>query len=38
MASYRGHLTFSSLLGAGLGAYAITYWGYDWGRSSSAPD
>lgn len=30
MASYRGHLTFSSILGVGYGAAAIYYWQLDW--------
>jgi len=33
MASYRGHLVFSSALGAGLGGFAVLHWGYDWGRA-----
>lgn len=31
MASYRGHLTFSSLLGAAYGGFAAWYWQLDWG-------
>jgi hypothetical protein len=31
MASYRGHLAFSSLLGSAYGAAAILEWHYDWG-------
>ena len=33
MAGYRGHLMFSSVLGAGLGAYSVLNWSYDWGRA-----
>ncbi len=33
MASYRGHLMFSSVLGAGLGGYSVINWDYDWGRA-----
>ena len=33
MASYRGHLLFSSALGAGLGGFAVATWNYDWGRA-----
>jgi membrane-bound metal-dependent hydrolase YbcI (DUF457 family) len=33
MASYRGHLMFSSALGAGLGGFAVVNWHYDWGRA-----
>jgi hypothetical protein len=32
MASYRGHLTFSSLLGAAYGGAAAWQWSYDWGE------
>jgi hypothetical protein len=31
MASYRGHLTFSTLLGAGYGGLAAWQWHMDWG-------
>jgi hypothetical protein len=31
MASYRGHLAFSSALGAGYGAWATWQWQMDWG-------
>lgn len=31
MASYRGHLTFAGLLGAGYGSLSLLEWGYDWG-------
>jgi hypothetical protein len=31
MASYRGHLTFAGLLGAGYGSLSFLEWGYDWG-------
>jgi membrane-bound metal-dependent hydrolase YbcI (DUF457 family) len=31
MASYRGHLAFSSALGAAYGAYATLQWQMDWG-------
>ena len=31
MASYRGHLTFSGLLGAGYGSLALLEWNWDWG-------
>jgi membrane-bound metal-dependent hydrolase YbcI (DUF457 family) len=31
MASYRGHLAFASMLGAGYGAYATWAWNADWG-------
>ena len=30
MASYRGHLTFSTILGVGYGAAALYYWQMDW--------
>jgi hypothetical protein len=33
MASYRGHLMFSSVLGAGLGGFAVVTWNYTWGRA-----
>jgi membrane-bound metal-dependent hydrolase YbcI (DUF457 family) len=33
MASYRGHLLFSSALGAGLGGFAVVNRNYDWGRA-----
>jgi membrane-bound metal-dependent hydrolase YbcI (DUF457 family) len=31
MASYRGHLTFAGLLGAGYGSLAFLEWNWDWG-------
>src|SRR5262245_36290873 len=31
MASYKGHLVFASVLGAGYGAAAAEYWKPDWG-------
>jgi hypothetical protein len=31
MASYRGHLTFAGLLGAGYGSLAFLEWQWDWG-------
>jgi hypothetical protein len=31
MASYRGHLTFAGLLGAGYGSLALLEWHWDWG-------
>ncbi len=31
MASYRGHLTFAGMLGAGYGSLALLEWNYDWG-------
>ena len=31
MASYRGHLSFSGLLGVGYGSLALLEWGWDWG-------
>jgi hypothetical protein len=31
VASYRGHLAFSSALGAGYGAWAAWHWNMDWG-------
>ncbi len=31
MASYRGHLMFSSLLGTAYGGFAAWYWNLDWG-------
>lgn len=31
MASYRGHLTFAGLLGAGYGSLAFLQWQWDWG-------
>jgi hypothetical protein len=31
MASYRGHLIFSSALGAAYGGAALWYWHFDWG-------
>jgi membrane-bound metal-dependent hydrolase YbcI (DUF457 family) len=31
MASYRGHLTFAGLLGAGYGSLALLEWNWDWG-------
>jgi hypothetical protein len=31
VASYRGHLAFSSALGAGYGAWAVWQWHMDWG-------
>lgn len=31
MASYRGHLTFAGLLGAGYGSLALFEWHWDWG-------
>jgi membrane-bound metal-dependent hydrolase YbcI (DUF457 family) len=33
MASYRGHLMFSSLLGGVYGSAAIIYWDADWGKA-----
>jgi hypothetical protein len=36
MASYRGHLMFASLLGAGYGAAGALWLNYDWGRSCLA--
>jgi hypothetical protein len=36
MASYRGHLTFASLLGAGYGSLALLEWNYDWGPAAIA--
>ncbi len=36
MASYRGHLTFAGLLGAGYGSLSILEWGYDWGPAAIA--
>ncbi|MHB1423773.1 MAG: metal-dependent hydrolase [Gemmataceae bacterium] len=31
MASYRGHLTFAGILGAGYGSLALLQWSWDWG-------
>ncbi len=31
MASYRGHLAFSSVLGAAYGGVAVVHWNMDWG-------
>jgi LexA-binding, inner membrane-associated putative hydrolase len=31
MASYRGHLAFAGVLGAGYGSLALFEWGWDWG-------
>ncbi len=31
MASYRGHLAFAGLLGAGYGSLALLQWQWDWG-------
>jgi membrane-bound metal-dependent hydrolase YbcI (DUF457 family) len=31
MASYRGHLTFAGILGAGYGSLALLQWHWDWG-------
>src|SRR3954466_611897 len=31
MASYKGHLTFSSALGAAVGAFGVYSWNLDWG-------
>jgi hypothetical protein len=31
MASYKGHLTFAAILGAGYGGYAVWKWDADWG-------
>jgi hypothetical protein len=36
MASYRGHLTFASLLGAGYGSLAFLEWQWDWGPAAVA--
>jgi hypothetical protein len=36
MASYRGHLTFAGLLGAGYGSLAFFEWHYDWGPALMA--
>src|SRR5438046_3370389 len=33
MASYRGHLAFASMLGAGYGMAAVWYSNADWGRA-----
>ncbi|HTU91317.1 MAG TPA: metal-dependent hydrolase [Gemmataceae bacterium] len=36
MASYRGHLAFAGLLGAGYGSLAFLEWGWDWGPALMA--
>src|SRR5579872_7274056 len=36
MASYRGHLAFSAVLGAGYGSLALTRWHFDWGPAALA--
>src|SRR5438094_5245917 len=36
MASYKGHLTFSTALGAGYGAAGLFVLGYDWGPAALA--